>query len=160
MLATRHNGTTKPSSSDQHQLHAFGGDPPYRHSGLKMLHTPTKPTQPQWQQDVVPGGPQGALESISWAVGLRYSSERCDSHRAPRVKLASSDEPRGASHLLSEHVTPKGVPCLARCHARATREEPWASSRDIFPSDETIRHASLHLETYRLGLAWQSASPV
>ena len=108
MLAARRSGASTLSSSDQRHLHPLGGNPPHRYTGLKKLHTP------HWRQDVMPGRSQGALESISWAGGLRHSSQRYDSHRAWRVKLESTDEPRGASHLLSEHVTPNGVPRLAK----------------------------------------------
>ena len=118
---------------------------------MRTLHTPSKLPQRHWRQDVVPGGSPGALESISWEGSLRNSSQRYDSHRLSRVKLASSEEQRGASHLLSEHVTQKGVPRLARSHARATREELWASSRDILHDEKSMCPARLQLETWALG---------
>ena len=47
-------------------------------------------------------------------------------------------------------VTPKGVLLLALCHASATREGPWASSRELLPAEKLMWHASLQLETYQL----------
>ena len=47
-------------------------------------------------------------------------------------------------------VTPKGVLRLAKCHASATREGLWASSREHLPRQKLMWQASLQLETYQL----------
>ena len=47
-------------------------------------------------------------------------------------------------------VTPKGVLPPALCHASATREGLWASSRGHLPREKLMWQASLQLETYQL----------
>ena len=51
---------------------------------------------------------------------------------------------------LNVIVTPKGVLLPALCHASATREGPWASSRGHLPREKLMWQASLQLETYQL----------